>query len=237
MVTAHRDSARGTAARRSEAEGGDSNCFEVAEDEPGEVPGNPCPPTISGLFTRRALPKPTAAIDEISAGGEVLEMGDVTPPRARWTRPELDELGPTLRSYVESHTGDVCERVCRRCGRAFLVPRGSRQRYCTPECADADKARRYLAMNAFDTESIALPTMPASAARACRRPSGPELSTCQPTCRNRAVTTPRGVSMRITHGTKNHIMSVFDPASRLGPGRIPPSKVLSARGHDPRGSP
>ena len=70
-------------------------------------------------------------------------MGNVTPPNGPWTRREIDELGPGLRSYVESHAGDICERVCPRCKRAFTVPRGSRQCYRTAECADADKARRY----------------------------------------------------------------------------------------------
>jgi len=68
--------------------------------------------------------------------------GNATPPGV-WTRRERDELGRTLRSYVEAHTDDVCERVCPRCKRAFPASRGSRQRYCALQCTDAEKARGY----------------------------------------------------------------------------------------------
>src|SRR5690348_7280619 len=42
--------------------------------------------------------------------GKSQGMGNSLPP-ARWTTREIDELGPTLRSYVEAHTGDVSERA------------------------------------------------------------------------------------------------------------------------------
>ena len=55
---------------------------------------------------RRVLRSPSRSVE---GGG--LGMGNVTPPQACWARPEIDELGPTLRSYVEGHNGDVSERV------------------------------------------------------------------------------------------------------------------------------